>query len=60
MVESVGGGMPNGMGLNVPPRYALCGITGLTYGTVGCTKGLGTGRIFVGGRLDGEVYDVGL
>jgi hypothetical protein len=42
MVESVGGGIPNGMGLNVPPRYALCGITGLTYGTVDCTRGLRT------------------
>lgn len=55
MVESVGGGIPNGIGLNVPPRYALGGITGLTYGIAGCTKGLGTGRILVGGRLDGEV-----
>lgn len=59
MAESVGGGIPNGMGLNVPVRYALCARTGLTYGNVGCTRGLGTaGTLLVGmlGTLDGRVY----
>lgn len=59
MAESVGGGIANGMGLNAPERYALCARTGLTYGNVGCTRGLGTaGTLLAGmlGTLEGRVY----
>ena len=52
-VESVGGGIPNETGLNVLPRYAVCGRTGFTYGTVGCTSGLGTGGTLFAGIVDG-------
>ena len=58
MVGSVGGGIPNGIGLKVLARYAACGITGFIYGTVGCTRGLGTGGTLLGGMLDGALYDV--
>ena len=50
----MGGGIPKGTELNVLPRDAVCGINGFTYGTAGCTSGLGTGGTLLGGIVDGR------
>lgn len=57
-LASVGGGIPNVTGLNVLARYALCGTTGLTYGTVGCTRGLGIEGALLEDIVDDRLYNV--